>query len=80
MAPKYQIGQKVVINPANVQSSSLRESELEPYVGQVGEVRDYYWIALDRGINVFYVYTVIVEHNKKEIVLHEDELDEFKDY
>ena len=52
MAPRYQIGQKVIINPATISNLSLRSSELEPYVGHTGEVKDYYWITLDRGVSV----------------------------
>ena len=78
MAPRFQTGQKVIINPANVASASLRDSELQQYVGQTGEVKDYYWIELDRRINIFYVYTIYMEQSNKHLVLHEDELEEFK--
>ena len=77
MAPRYQIGQKVIINPVTVSNLSLRSSELEPYIGQIGEIMDYHWITQDRGANVFYIYTVSMEQGSKEIVLHEDELEEY---
>ncbi len=77
MAPRYQTGQKVIINPVTTSNLSLRSSELEPYVGHTGEVKDYYWITPDRGVNVFYIYTVSMEQDSKEIVVHEDELDEY---
>jgi len=77
MTPRYQIGQKVIINPVTVSNTTLRSSELEPYIGHVGEVKDYYWITPDREVNVFYIYTVSIEQGSKEIVLHEDELEEY---
>ncbi len=74
MAPKYEIGQRVVITPVKSQYLSPRDSGLEPYAGQSGKVTDYYWISKDRGAEVFYVYTVRIESDNKEVVLHEDEL------
>ena len=74
MAPKYNVGQKVIITPVSNQHLSPRGSGLEPYTGQVGKVSDYYWITKDRGTETFYIYTVLVESDNKEIVLHEDEL------
>jgi len=74
MAPKYKIGQKVMITPVRNQHLSPRDSNLEPYEGQIGKVTDYYWISKDRGTEVFYIYTVLIETENKEIVLHEGEL------
>lgn len=74
MAPKYEIGQKVIITPVTNQHLSSRDSDLEPYAGQIGKVTDYYWISKERGAEVFYIYTVLTETDNKEIVLHEDEL------
>ena len=74
MGPKYQIGQKVIIKLARNQNLSPRDSALEPYKGQIGEVVDYYWIDKDRGAETFYIYTVKIENSQKELVLHEDEL------
>ena len=74
MAPKYDIGQKVIITPVSNQHLSSRDSSLEPYAGQIGKVTDYYWISKERGAEVFYIYTVLTETDNKEIVLHEDEL------
>ncbi len=73
MDPKYKIGQKVVIRPAKGQALSSREGNLESYVGQVGQVIDYYWISL-RAAEAVFLYTVRVGADKKKIVLHEDEL------
>jgi hypothetical protein len=73
MAPKYQIGQKVVITPVKTQQLSPRDAALEPYAGQIGKVADYYWISLGSG--VFYIYTVLMEADQKELVVHEDELE-----
>ena len=75
MAPKYEIGQKVIIRPVNNRNLSPRGSELEQYAGQSGEVTDYYWISLDRGTKVFYIYTVRIGGGHQEVVLHEDELE-----
>ena len=74
MAPKYQVGQKIVIRPINDGIPSTRDSALQPYVGQLGQVTDYHWISRDRDSEVFYIYTITVDSDKKEIVLHEDEL------
>ena len=73
MAPKYEVGQKVVIMPVNNQRVSPRGSTIEPYAGQTGRVTDYWWIDSNRG-EVFYIYTVQVGVSDKEIVLHEDEI------
>ena len=80
MAPRFQQGQRVVINPANVAGSSLRETELSRFAGQIGVVKDYYWITLDRGMSMFYIYNVQMESGNHEMVLHEDELEEFLGY
>ncbi|MBA7706404.1 hypothetical protein ES703_115257 [subsurface metagenome] len=76
MAPKYGIGQKVVITPAKDQLSSLRDSDLEPFAGRVGEIANYHWLSGSQG-EVFYIYTVKLETDYKEVVLHEDELEAF---
>lgn len=73
MAPKYKTGQKVVITPVKGQLLSPRDSDLEPYAGQIGEVIHYYWLSPTRG-EVFYIYTVRMETDGKEVVVHEDEL------
>jgi hypothetical protein len=75
MAPKYRIGQKVVITPVKTQQLSPRDAALEPYGGQIGKVADYYWISLGSGGGVFYIYTVLMETDQKELVVHEDELE-----
>lgn len=75
MASKYQIGQKVVITPVKTQQLSPRDAALEPYAGQIGKVADYYWISLGSGGGVVYIYTVLMEADQKELVVHEDELE-----
>ena len=75
MAPKYKIGQKVIITPVKNQHLSPRDSDLEPYAGQVGEVTDYHWISPSTTVGVFYIYTVRIGTGHKEVVLHEDELE-----
>ena len=75
MAPKYKIGQKVIITPVKNQHLSPRDSDLEPYAGQVGEVTDYHWISPGTAAGVFYIYTVRIGAGHKEVILHEDELE-----
>ena len=74
MAPRYQVGQKVIIKPMNEGPPSTRDSALQPYLGQIGKIADHHWISRDRDSEVFYIYTIIVDSDQKEIVLHEDEL------
>jgi len=75
MDAKYKIGQKVIITPVKNQNSSPRDSALEPYAGQVGEVTDYHWINPSTAVGVLYIYTIRIVTGHKEIVLHEDELE-----
>ncbi len=72
MAAKYEIGQKVILMLVTGQDLSARDSVLEPYAGQIGEVVNYHWI--NRGEQVFYIYTVRIGDPHKEVVVHEDEL------
>lgn len=74
MAPRFKRGHKVIITPVKTGQLSPRDVALEPYAGQAGKVVDYYWISLRQGTEVFYLYTVLMESDKKEIVVHEDEL------
>ena len=78
MDPKYEIGQKVAIRPAKSKRLSPRDSIFERYADKSGEVTDYHWISLERGIKVFYIYTVRIKDSNKEVVLHEDELKAYK--
>ena len=78
MDSKYKIGQKVLIKSVSNQAPSLRDCTIDPYVGQIGQVTDYYWISPITG-KVFYIYTVRVGAKNKEIVLHEDELETYID-
>jgi hypothetical protein len=73
MAAKYEVGQKVTITPVKDQRLSPRDSDLEPYAGRIGEVVHYYWISPTGG-EVFYIYTVRMESDNQEVVVHEDEL------
>ena len=75
MTPRYQKGQKVVITPVKTQELSPRDAALEPYAGQIGKIAEYYWISMGSSAGVFYIYTVIMEADKKELVVHEDELE-----
>ena len=75
MAPKYDKGQKIIITPVKNQRLSPRDADIGEYAGQNGRIIDYYWIDLGRGTEAFYVYRVQTEIDKKEIVLHEDEIE-----
>ena len=77
MASRYNIGQKVIIKQVNSSTASLRDCTIEPYAGQVGEIANYSWLVPPGG-EVFYLYTVRVDHSYKEIVLYEDEITSFK--
>ena len=76
MAAKYQTGQKVMITPVKNQHLSPRDSDIEPHAGKVGKVINYYWICPNTG-EVFYIYTVRIETDQKEVVVHEDELEAY---
>lgn len=76
MAPRYGIGQKVKVKVAEGQPQSLRDSDIQPYAGKVGEITDYYWLNPPEG-EVFYIYTMRVESSHKEITLHEDEIEPY---
>ncbi len=74
MDPKYHIGQKVIIKPPVSQSPNPRDSTLDKYAGQIGTIIDYHWIS-PRLSEVFYIYSVKMEANDNEIVVHEDEIE-----
>jgi len=77
--PKYSVGQKVVIKPSSdAPAIAQRESDIGTYTGQVGEVCEYYWISPRTG-QVFYIYNVRVRAAHKELVLYEDELENWLD-
>ena len=73
MAAKYEKGQKVLIKPATAESLSPRDSDIAQYAGQSGEVTALYSISPRTG-EVFYMYTVRIETDNRDIVLHEDEI------
>ena len=75
MAPKYLIGQKVKIKPADSEhDTSPRDCAIDAYAGQIGEIINYYWISPRVG-EVLYIYMVRVGTGYKEIALHEDEIE-----
>lgn len=73
MASKYDKGQKVIITPVKYEHLSPRDSDISTYTGKKGKVVDYYWINTAMG-TAFYIYTVRLEADDKDIVLHEDEM------
>ncbi len=74
MNPKCNVGQKVIIRPANDRPDPPRDCAIASYAEQIGEVTRYYWISPREG-EVFYLYTVRVGTSYTEIVLYEDELE-----
>ncbi len=73
MAARYKKGQTVTIIPAKGESTSPRDADIEPYIGHSGKIVDCYWIR--PGTQVFYIYTIRIGNSKKEIVVHEDEIE-----
>ena len=76
MDPKYKIGQKIIITPVKNQQLSPRDADIKSYTGQVCEITNYYWINPPGG-KVFCLYTARIGTSKKEIVLHEDEVEAY---
>ena len=74
MGPKYEVGQRVLIRPVANEPLSQRESDVESYAGQVGEVSEYFWIS-PRTSDIFFIYKVRVGKSFQEVVLYEDELE-----
>jgi hypothetical protein len=75
MAVKFEKGQKVTVKPSGGGSPfSPRDVSIEPYAGRRGQVTNYYSIVLRDGKAV-YLYTVMMDNDRKELVLHEDELE-----
>lgn len=77
MDPKYTKGQKVILKPVVSQPLPPRDSTIEPYFGQVGQVMDYYWISPRAGV-FFYIYKVRMGTGRTEIALHEDEMEAYR--
>ncbi len=75
MAARYKKGQKVTIVPAKDQTLSPRDADIEPYIGQTGVITDYYWIHPSASTRAFYIYVVRIGTGKKEVVVHEDEIE-----
>jgi len=73
MSSGYKKGQMVTIVPPKEQAASPRDANIEPYIGQSGRIVDYYWIC--PGKDLFYIYTVRIGNSKKEVVVHEDEIE-----
>ena len=74
--PRYAKGQKVIIRPVNEAGLTARESDVNAFAGQVGEITNFYWIN-PREEQIFYIYKVRVgkeREARKEIVVYEDEL------
>ena len=74
MTDTYKKGQKVSIEPAKNQQLSARDSALELYRGKIGKIVDAYWINMGTNARTFYLYSVRIDNEGKEIVVHEDEI------
>lgn len=72
MTANYEIGRKVIIAPVKSESP-LRDSQLEPYAGKIGTIADYHWIQ-PLGREKFFIYTVHLDDDNRDIILHEDEI------
>ena len=75
MDPQYKIGQKVRIKPVS-ERASAGGCDIESYAGRIGEVVNYHWISPRTG-KVFYIYTVRIDADYRELVLHEDEIESY---
>ncbi len=73
MAPRFHVGDRVIIIPVQNQTLSARDSEIDTYAGQTGEVTNYHSLSPTR-LETFYIYTVRIGTGPKEIILHEDEI------
>ncbi len=79
MAPKYEIGQQVIIAPVKDRDLCPKDCRLEPYEGMTAEVTDFYWINVGSDVlKVCYIYRVRIENVDKEVVVHEDEIKAWK--
>ena len=76
MRPRYVVGQKVVIKPISEKGLTQREYDVNRYAGKLGEVSNYYWIS-PRTEQIFFIYNVLVDEKRKEIVVYEDEMEPF---
>jgi len=72
--PRYVVGQKVVIKPVSEKGLSQRDYDVNQYAGKEGKVSQYYWIS-PRTEQIFFIYRVLVDEGRKEIVVYEDELE-----
>jgi len=74
MTAAFEKGQKILIEPVRDPKQSPRDSSLEPYSGKIGTIVNVYWIDMNANTSNLYIYTVRIDNDGKEIVLHEDEI------
>ena len=72
--PRYIVGQKVVIKPVSEKGLSQRDYDVNRYSGKEGRVSNYYWLNPRTG-QIFFIYKVLVDDGRKEIVVYEDEME-----
>ncbi len=74
MTGTYEKGQRVLVEPVKNRELSPRDSTLESYRGEIGTIVDVHWLNMGASARNIYIYTVRIDNEGKEIVLHEDEL------
>lgn len=74
MSEKFKVGEKVFVRLVDDQMASVRDTALESFEGQPGEIVGFYSISPAAG-QVFYIYTVSIGPGGKKVVLHEDEIE-----
>jgi hypothetical protein len=73
MEAKFKIGQNVIVRPVKDQRMPPKDADIGGYAGSAGKVVDYHWIQPSKG-KVFFIYTVRLGREMKEVIFHEDEL------
>ncbi|MFC1871967.1 hypothetical protein ACFLYF_06205 [Chloroflexota bacterium] len=71
MTAEYEKGLKVIIAPVKNQTL-LRDAAFEACIGKIGVITNYYSIQPNER-EIFYMYTVRVDDEDKEVVLYGDE-------
>ncbi|MFC1872485.1 hypothetical protein ACFLYV_02040 [Chloroflexota bacterium] len=77
MDAKYHVGQEVVVYPVDEVHDAVRGGYVNRLSGHVGQVKEYFWINPNPG-SYFYVYTVKLGSGNEEVVLHEDEIENYR--
>ena len=73
MEPKYKIGQNVIVRPTKYPAVPPKDADIGQYAGRTGKVLNYHYIQPSKG-KVFFIYTIRLGEDMKEVILYEDEL------